>query len=298
MIVDFHTHIFPPGIVAERDRFLDPASRPWRADAGEWTDVLARDPTFAEMYGGQRPAKIETAKGLIASMHRSGADVSVALGFAWRQAEDCRRHNDYILESAAGSDGRLVPFCTVQPAAGERALATEIERCARAGARGLGELRPESQGWELCSEAGDALGHLAGEHGLVLLFHVSEPVGHAYAGKAGLGLDSFVRFAERWPDVRIVAAHWGGGLPFYTLMPEVGKALANVWFDTAGTSLLYSPEVYRVAADLVGADRVVFGSDFPLLAQSRSRQRVEDSGLDAGDVSKALGENARRLLSL
>ena len=37
----------------------------------------------------------------------------------------------------------------------------------------------------------------------------------------------------------IIAAHWGGGLPFYALMPEVRDALQNVWFDTAAGHLLY-----------------------------------------------------------
>ena len=88
-----------------------------------------------------------------------------------------------------------------------------------------------------------------------MLCHVSEPVGHPYAGKEGLPLDQLYAFAKSAPGVSIIAAHWGGGLPFYALMPEVRDALDNVCFDTAASHLLYQPQVYRRVIDLVGAGR-------------------------------------------
>jgi hypothetical protein len=96
----------------------------------------------------------------------------------------------------------------------------------------------------------------------------------------------------------MIAAHWGGGLPFYALMPEVKVALQNASFDTAGTSLLYTPDVYERITSLVGAGSIVFGSDFPLLSQARSRARIERSGLDAEALDLIMGENARKLLDL
>ena len=123
MIIDFHTHIFPPDVRDRREEYL------------------RRDPTFAEMYSHPR-AQIATAEDLLRSMDEAGVDVSVALGFAWRDHEDCVRHNDYLLEVAKKSGGRIVPFCAVNLQAGE-AAAAEVERCAGGGARGLGELRPE-----------------------------------------------------------------------------------------------------------------------------------------------------------
>ncbi|HEY7268668.1 MAG TPA: amidohydrolase, partial [Dehalococcoidia bacterium] len=102
MIVDLHTHIFPPEVIARRE------------------DYGRRDATFAALYGDPK-AKLTTAEDLLASMDLAGIDVSVALGFAWGDAEDCRRHNDYTLESAARSGQRIVPFCVVQPGEGEAA---------------------------------------------------------------------------------------------------------------------------------------------------------------------------------
>jgi len=277
MVVDFHTHIFPPQVRERRE------------------DYLRRDSVFAQMYNSPK-AEIATAEELLASMERAEVDTSVVLGFAWSEQELCREHNEYLLEAAARSSGRLVPFCIIQPRAGDDALA-EVERCVRGGARGLGELRPESQGYSLDESAGDILAEAARRHDLILLFHVSEPVGHAYPGKSGLGLDAFYRFVSCHQGLTAVGAHWAGGLPFYALMPEVAEGLANVYVDTAATPLLYGPAIYRQVAELVGSERILFGSDYPLISQQRQRQAIEDSLEDDEDGRRLiLGENACRLL--
>ena len=225
-------------------------------------------------------------------------DVSVAVGFAWRDLDACRRHNDYLLEAAVRSDGRIVPLCTLPLAHDAATIATEARRCIDGGARGFGELRPENLDADLEDpELAAALSTAAADERL-LLFHVSEPVGHVYPGKEGFGVGAFYRFVKARPELRIVGAHWGGGLPFYALMPEVQAALDRVWFDTAATSLLYSPDIYTRVRDLVGAGRILFGSDYPLLSQARSRRRIEESGLDATEIAAVLGGNARALLNL
>ncbi len=288
LVVDAHAHIFPPHIRGRREEYL------------------RRDATFAEMYASPK-ARLATAEELLASMGEAEVDVSVVLGFAWAEHELCREHNDYLLEAAARSGGRLVPFCTVQPRAGDDAW-REIERCARGGARGLGELRPESQGYRLDGgEAAELLAEAARRHGLALLFHVSEPVGHAYPGKGGLSLESFYRFVSSQRDLNVVGAHWGGGLPFYALMPEVKEALANrlpaasrIYVDTAATPFLYGPAVYDQVAGLVGVEGILFGSDYPLISQRCQREAIEQGFLRPDDEARrlVLGENACRLLSL
>jgi len=280
MIIDSHTHIFPPHMRERREEYL------------------RRDPTFAEMYASQK-ARLVTAEELLASMDEAQIDKSVVLGFAWSELEPCVQHNDYLLEAAAKSGGRLIPFCTIQPRAGNDAL-REMERCARAGARGLGELRPDSQGYRLDEgAAAEVLAEAAIRHGLVLLFHVSEPVGHPYPGKGGLSVASFYRFVAGHDALPVIGAHFGGGLPFYSLMPEVRRALTEAYFDTAATPLLYEPAIYRQGVDLVGAERILFGSDFPLIEQGRQRREIGEA-FPADDPARTLilGENARRLLRL
>ncbi|MEE8414180.1 MAG: amidohydrolase family protein, partial [Dehalococcoidales bacterium] len=96
----------------------------------------------------------------------------------------------------------------------------------------------------------------------------------------------------------VVCAHWGGGLPFYALMPEVKKAMSNVFFDTAASPFLYNPQVYRQVIQLVGADKVLFGSDYPLLAQSRLLGEINSLDLPEEIKNLILSGNARKLLSI
>jgi predicted TIM-barrel fold metal-dependent hydrolase len=232
-------------------------------------------------------------------MERCGIEKSVVLGFAWSDAETCVRHNDYLLGAAAQSDGRLIPFCMVQPAVGAEAMANEIARCARGGARGLGELRPDDQGFHLVgAPEGQALADLARAHDLVLLFHVTEPAGHAYPGKAGLRLDDFAAFVAAHPGVKIVGAHWGGGLPLFALMPKTRQTLGNTWFDTAASRYLYDPRIYRVVSEIAGADRILFGSDYPLIEQDVALKEVAAAIENPGTRSALTSVNAAGLLGL
>ncbi len=280
VIVDAHAHVFPPEVRDNRDEYL-------KRDAG-----------FRELYANAK-ARIATADELLASMEAAGVDRSVACGFGWSDAELCRRHSDYLMETSAKSGGRLIPFCTVQPS--DDGTRDELKRCAARGARGLGELRPQQQGYGLIdSEEADLLAWASDAYDLPLLFHASEPVGHVYPGKAGLPLDQLGRFIADFPGVTVIAAHWGGGLPFYALMPEVREGLSRTYFDTAATSFLYTPDVYARVIELVGTEQILFGSDFPLISQERALQEFAEAtgALDDDTRRLILGENARRLLRL
>ena len=276
MIIDFHTHIFPPEVRHRRG------------------DYLRRDPAFVEMYANPK-AKIATADDLLRSMDESRVDVSVAVGFAWSEHELCVRHNDYLLDSAAKSGGRLVPFCTVNPATEDSE--EEALRCAKAGARGLGELRPDSQGWDPDGDAGEGLAEIAKRLGLILLFHVTEPVGRSYAGKEGGDLTAFYEFALRHPDVPIVAAHLAGGLPFYAPMPEVREVFAHVYVDTAAQRLLYDHTAYEHLISLIGAERILLGSDYPLVAQDKQIEELRAGVFASEHLRLMLGANAEQLLA-
>src|SRR5690606_9409956 len=113
---------------------------------------------------------------------------------------------------------------------------------------------------------GETLANLSVELDVPLLFHVSEPVGHVYPGKEGLALATFDRFVRAHPGSKAIGAHWGGGLPFHSRMPEVQRAFeGSLWVDTAAGSLLYDETVYAAGRELIGARRILFGSDYPLL---------------------------------
>lgn len=279
MIIDFHTHIFPPRVREKRKEYVQ------------------RDPCFAAMYADPK-AKMATAEELVAAMDEAGVGVSVVLNIGWVSQDICRETNDYILESAAKYSKRLVPFIAVQPASGDAAV-REVERCVKMGARGIGEMRPDVQGFDPASrETMSALVESLVRHDMIFLTHASEPVGHAYPGKGKVTPDILYAFAIAFPQLKVVCAHWGGGLASYVLMPEVGKALASVYFDSAATPYLYQPRVFRQTVDLVGIEKVLFGTDYPLLSQRRVMADVEKAGLSEAEKKAVLGGNAAGLLGL
>ena len=279
MIIDFHTHVFPPQIKKNRSKYID------------------SDPCFAILYS-EKNAKLATADELIASMDKAGVDISVIVNIGWTTHELCVETNDYILESIARYPQRLIGFCTVQPHSYEAAI-TEIERCAKAGIRGVGEIRPDIQLFDLRDEEViEPLIKVIRKHKLILLTHASEPVGHNYPGKGAITPDMLYPFITSYPDLTIVCAHWGGGLPFYALMPEVKQAMNNVFFDTAASPFLYSPQIYNQVIQLVGAEKILFGSDYPLLAQSRLLEEIRSLDLPEATRDLILSGNAQRLLGI
>ena len=237
-----------------------------------------------------------TAEELLASMDEAGIDVSIMLNIGWASHDICVETNDYILESASRYPTRLVGFCAVQPAAGDAAVA-ELERCAAAGAKGIGELRPDVQGFDLTdSTIMKPLVDAALQNDLIFLTHSSEPVGHDYEGKGSITPQVLYRFVLAFPDLKLVCAHWGGGLPFYALMPEVNKALANVFFDTAATVYLYKPGIFEHVSRIIGSNKILFGTDYPLMRQNRVIAQIESTCLADEDRTAILGANALKLL--
>lgn len=279
MIVDAHCHILPPSF-AERRR-----------------DLAARDATFAAILANPA-ARIADAPELLRAMSRDGVDHAVAMGMGWADYEVAAEANDCLIEAVADNPSRITGFVSVNPAWGDAAV-DEAQRCAAAGLRGIGELHPDTQGIDITDAAEmSPVMDFARSHNLPVLLHCSEPVGHQYPGKGKTTPDKVLRLIENFPDNTIICAHWGGGLPFYGLMPEVGAALRNVYFDSAASPFLYRPGIYRTVADLVGADRILFASDYPLMRPSRPMAEITNEPLPAGDCRRILGENAVQLLGL
>ena len=276
MIIDMHTHIFPPEVIADRARFA------------------ARDPWFGELYANPR-ARMATAEDLVASMVRNGITRAVTCGFGWRDAGLIALANDYVIDAVQRFPEQLIGFAVVQPTA--RGMPAEIVRCTQAGLRGVGELMPHGQGYRLNDVPLLApLAEIAEALNLLVLTHASEPVGHLYPGKGDVSVVDLLAFLQAFPRLRVIAAHWGGGLPFYHLMPEVAAALANCWFDTAASPYLYTPDVFRTVIASAGVTRILWGSDFPLIRHPRMLAYAHAAGLQADELALVLGGNAEMLL--
>ena len=279
MIVDFHTHVFPEWLRDQREKYVE------------------RDAIFGELYASPR-AKMATVKDLLLAMDGDSVDTSIAMGIGWTDQGLAREVNDYIIMAVKEYPDRIVGFAGINTRWGDEAL-REAERCARAGLRGIGELHPYSQGFDLGDKETMApLMEVVREYDLIVSTHSSEPVGHLYTGKGQTRPEVLWRFIRSFPNVTLVCAHWGGGLPFYALMPEVKEGLRNVYFDTAASPFLYRRQVFSVGVSLVGADRILLASDFPLLRAHRLLRQISGSPLSEVDKDAIMGGNAARLLGL
>ena len=279
MIIDFHTHIVPPKVKQKRD------------------DYARKCSSFASIYSDPK-AKLATAEEIIAAMDKDGIDISIVLNYGWSTQALCHEVNEYILESVGKYPKRLVGFCSVVPAEDESGL-REVERCINGGARGIGELRLDTHlKRKNAIEKIKPIVDIIVKNNIILLTHASEPVGHQYKGKGEATPGLLYALITTFPEMKLVCAHWGGGLPFYALMPEVKAALKNVYFDTAASLYLYTPQIYSQVAQLVGADKILFGSDYPLIPQRRFLKEIDALDLSAAVKKKILSGNAKKLLGI
>lgn len=279
MIIDFHTHIFPPEVRDKRENFFD----------GE--------PEFKTLYSipGSRLSGIE---GLIRNMDEEEIDKSVVFGFPWQKEVWFKKNNDYIMEAVEKFKERVIGFSTFHPLA--RGAEGELERCLKSGFSGVGELAFYSSAMgEPAYNAFKPIAEMALRFDVPILLHANEPIGHYYPGKAPIRIKEIYDLLRYFPENRIILAHWGGGIFFYHLMKkEVKSVLKNTWFDTAASPFLYDTEVYSISIKIVGKDKILFGSDFPLLKPSRYFKEMKEVGIPQDIIRKICGENAASLLRI
>ena len=275
--IDFHTHILPDEFRTRKGYFLE------------------KDETFRALFNYPKSSTV-SAENLTEEMNNANIETSVVLGYGWTDSDVARVSNDYLLDAARRHPGELIPFCSV--ALQDMRLAVkEVERCFAQGARGVGELH--ISGVDLSHSADELAPLMDCLHSLCMpcLIHASEPVGHTYPGKGDAVPPSILKLASAFPDNRFILAHFGGGLPFYSLMPEVEDCLKNVWYDSAAAPYLYTPTVFDVSVRAAGIDKILFASDFPIVTQRRALQHLHESGLTDAEMQMVLCENANFLLT-
>ena len=279
MIIDIHTHAFPPAIRQARENFFD------------------NEPAFKLLYDSPK-SKLVGVSQTIAMMDEQGIDKSVVFGFPWRSNDTFKRNNDYILEAVNRYPERLIGFCCLDPL--HPGAPREVERCLKAGLSGVGELGFYTSGIDRrCMEGLEPIMALSRQYDCPVMIHTNEPVGHDYPGKTPNTLAQIYAMIKQFPRNRIILAHWGGGIFLYALLKkEVRQTLAHVWFDTAASPFLYHPQIYQQAIALAGEDKVLLGTDFPLLKPRRYFKEMAQAGLSARQQRAVSGANAATVLKL
>jgi uncharacterized protein len=185
-----------------------------------------------------------------------------------------RGPNDRVLEWSQDSDGRLIPYCRLNP---EEDPVAEAERCLAIGARGI-KLHPRAQEFEFGHPAAAAIFEVARDARVPILIH---------AGRGMGSMATLVDLALRFPEVPLVLAHAG--------IADQGVFAAGfadhpcVLYDTS----CFGPQDVVELFARVPAERIVFASDVPYGrptgALFLAMRAAGYAGLDADDRSLVAG---------
>ncbi|BET66400.1 hypothetical protein ASA1KI_13180 [Opitutales bacterium ASA1] len=282
-IIDCHVHLYAPEVAR------DPSG--WGEARGENGWIACVAPQGRRSLQGW--ADVDR---LLADMDAAGVARSVLLGWYWEKQDTCDEQNAWYLEWVRRHPDRLSAFAAVQPAAGKRAI-EQAERMLDAGFIGFGEMLPQAQHYGYDDPWWHALLELAASRGVPVNLHVTDAVVVPTHAAPRTPLEEVVDLVRQFPDVKFVLAHMGGGLPFHETNPRVRAALRGCRYDTAAVPLLYEPRVYRAVVDLVGAERLLWGTDYPLLTHPRDT-REPDLMRSLAEARAALASELERRLVL
>jgi uncharacterized protein len=274
VIIDIHTHVFPTECVEDR---------------GPWL----KDPQFSLLYQEKKSSMVD-CHGLMEYMELEEVSYAVGLSYPWSEKDLAERHNDYL--SAFLPNKNILLFGSV-PVTGSADIAGTVKTLKERGFHGIGEVGFYHTGFHEPEGAFlDELLLQAGRYNLPVNLHMNEPLGHRYPGKYQPNFELLFEVLEKHPEVTIIFAHWGGGLLFYEMMPEVEKISRNWYYDTAASPYLYSHSIYEKAIHLAGSEKILLGTDFPLLGTKRYLEGL--TSLDDETRKHILWKNSAKLLGI
>jgi hypothetical protein len=296
MWIDSHLHLYSPEI--------NRAPGAWAKARSEnhWATLCTR-----VRQNGRAVQAFPTIDEMLRAMDDAKVERGVLLGWYWENHDTCTEQNRFFAQCLRTHGDRLSAFAALHPRAGAAALQAEISYAVENGFCGIGELSPHAQGTAIDDPGLRLLLELAAERGLPVNLHVTESAGKPYPGRVTTPLTDFVHLAREHPRTTFILAHWGARLPLDPALGAQVRTLRNVFYDTAASPLLYPPSVFREFVSAAGADRVLFGSDFPLNLYPKTepmpsiRLFLEEAlrqDLNAAEREAVFGGNARRLLKL
>jgi predicted TIM-barrel fold metal-dependent hydrolase len=221
-------------------------------------------------------------------------DATTSLGYEPVSSEE-------IVAGALRNNDVLIPFGSVDPLAGASAIGKARVLAEDYGVRGF-KFHPTLQNFDPSDEQFFPLYETIQALGVPAIFHTGQTgIGAGLPGGYGLRLDRSNPLlldvvAAHFPDLQIVMAH--PSVPWQDEAIAVATHKANVWIDLSGWSPKYFPEALVRQANSLLQDKVLFGSDFPLITPDR--WMADFAALEINDEvrPKILKANAVRLLGL
>ena len=219
-------------------------------------------------------------------------DATTSLGYAPNAQED-------LLAGASRNADTLIPFGSVDP--WDPGVLGRIAELAGQGVRGW-KFHPSLQAFNPADERHRPMFGALADLGLPLIVHTGQTgIGAQTPGGYGirLGFSNPIHLddvAAAFPDLQIVMAH--PSVPWQEEAISVATHKRNVWIDLSGWSPKYFPEPLVRQMNSLLQDRVLFGTDYPLLHPDRWMRDFEALELKDSVRPKILKDNAVRLLGL
>ena len=283
--IDFHTHAEEPCNCHRDDgynEFQAGMAAYFKNPAGT-SGMLPTVPQTAAYYRERKIAAVIF-----------GVDAERETGFHRHSNEDIARH-------CAENADILIPFASIDPAKGKMG-AREVRRLVRDfGVKGF-KFHPTLQAFDPSDEAFTPLFSVIDEMEVPVIFHTGQTgIGSGLPGGRGLRLALsnpmlLDDLAARFPGLDIVMAH--PSVPWQDEALAVATHKANVWIDLSGWSPKYFPENLVRQANSILQNKVLFGSDFPLITPDRWLGDFANLTIKDEVRPKILKENAVRLLGL
>lgn len=209
--------------------------------------------------------------------------------------------SEEIAQGAARHNDVLIPYGSVDPLIGAAAVDQARRLVEDYGVRGF-KFHPTVQGFDPSDTTYYPLYAAIEAAGAVALFHTGQTgIGAGLPGGRGLrlGLSNPMLLdgvAADFPDLQIVMAH--PSVPWQEEALSVATHKHNTWIDLSGWSPKYFPaELVRYAGSVL-KDRVLFGSDFPLITPDRWMRDIAATSLKPEALPGIMKDNAIRLLGL
>ncbi len=279
--VDVHVHIEADGHGHHSldDELMAASARYFRADHDR-TPAL---PRIADLYRSLSMAAVVFT-----------VDAGTATGHPALSSEE-------IAESAAEYPDVLIPFGSVDPLRGPAAVSHARSLARDHGVRGF-KFHPSLQGFSPDDQAYYPLWAEIESLGVPALFHTGQTgIGAGLPGGRGIKLrlsDPMLLddVAADFPSLTVILAH--PSVPWADASISMATHKSNVYIDLSGWSPKYFPPALVRAANSYLQDKVLFGTDYPLLTPERWLRDFDTLDLKPDVRPKILKDNAVRVLGL
>jgi predicted TIM-barrel fold metal-dependent hydrolase len=220
---------------------------------------------------------------------------------AERESGYRRYNNEEMAELAAEHSDVLIPFASIDPAKGKIGAREARRLVEHFGIKGF-KFHPTFQGFYPNDRSAYVLYEAIQELGVPALFHTGQTgVGAGMRGGNGMRLKYsnpmyLDDVAVDFPDMQIIMAH--PSFPWQEEALSVATHKPNVWIDLSGWLPKYFPPILVRYAKSLLQDRVLFGSDWPVIPPDRWLAEFDKLDIKPEVRPKILKENARRLLKM